>query len=181
MTDIDKRALALRVKPLEWSWPTAKNNHLWIAKSILGDFVVGFDDGWHATLDAHQGWEWEPENDPRSYDGPSPAMGACQEYLERVLLSAVEPDPALAAFLREAVDGWNFDMSAAPKTSEKDSTAKPFLALCRDEFDGCIDQRVVWWEPKLNKGRGYWYGDRDIEEHPYAWRPLPAPPAEEGK
>lgn len=98
--------------------------------------------------------------------------------IRRVL---TEQRDALAAILREAVEGWNFDMDAAPKTSEMDMAAKPFLGLCRDRIDDHVDQRIIWWEPKMNKGRGCWYSDRDLEEHPYAWRPLPAPPAEEGK
>ena len=77
------------VKPLEWREPTRANNGLWIAESIFGTFSVGFDDGWHACIEDGIQWEWEPENDPRSYEGPFAAQEACQRYLETRIRSAL--------------------------------------------------------------------------------------------
>jgi hypothetical protein len=61
-----------------------------------------------------------------------------------------------------------------PKTGA-DMVAKPFLAWCPDETapDGG-DIRVIWWEPKLNKG--CWYSDREVVEKPTHWLPMPEAP-----
>lgn len=83
---------AVRVKPLIWSEPSKANNGCWTAESIFGTFSVGFDDGWHASIDDGLRWEWEPENDPRSYEGPSTAQAACQAFLDSRILSALASD-----------------------------------------------------------------------------------------
>jgi hypothetical protein len=68
-------------------------------------------------------------------------------------------------------------IETAPKSSKDDYKARAFIAWCPDDTapDGG-DQRVVWWEPRMNKGAGLWWGDRDLEEHPTHWKPLgPSP------
>ena len=79
------------VKPLEWQEPTQLNNGCWTAKSILGTFSVCFEDGWYACLEDGARWEWEPENDPRCYEGPYAAQAACQTLLDTRIRSALLP------------------------------------------------------------------------------------------
>lgn len=75
--------------PVTESWKAS-----WTAESIIGEFIVGFDDGWYAQLEHGLKWEWEPENDCRTYEGPSAAMEACQEHfdaqVESVLVNLVK-------------------------------------------------------------------------------------------
>lgn len=92
-----KAALSVRtahssgVKVLEWREAEHIDDHTaWCATSIIGEFVVGFDDGWYAMLDDWK-WEWEPDNDPRTYEGPSAGQAACQAYFEARILSALSP------------------------------------------------------------------------------------------
>jgi hypothetical protein len=84
-----RKGAEVAFKPLEWSEPARANNGLWIAESIFGTFSVGFDDGWRAGIEDGIQWEWEPENDPRSYEGPFAAQSACQAYLETRIRSAL--------------------------------------------------------------------------------------------
>lgn len=70
------------VKPLVWQEPSRETNGSWTAKCLLGTFSVAFDDGWHAELEDGLRWEWEPEQDPRSYNGPFEAQRACREFYE---------------------------------------------------------------------------------------------------
>jgi hypothetical protein len=90
------RALALagtaQVKPLAWREPEKLTN-VWTADSVLGTFSVGFLDGWYACLEDGDRWEWEPENDPRSYDGPYAAQAACQAHFDSRILSALATGP----------------------------------------------------------------------------------------
>lgn len=77
------------VVTLEWHEAEHIDDHTaWFARSIIGEFVVGFDDGWYATLDDWK-WEWCPDDDPRTYEGPSAGQKACQEYFESQVLSAL--------------------------------------------------------------------------------------------
>jgi hypothetical protein len=77
------------VVTLEWREAEHIDDHVaWCASSIIGEFVVGFDDGWYATLDDWK-WEWCPDNDPRTYEGPSAGQKACQAYFEGRILSAL--------------------------------------------------------------------------------------------
>lgn len=71
------------IKPLVWQEPCRETNGCWTAKCILGTFSVAFDDGWHAELEEGLRWEWEPELDPRSYEGPSEGQRACWEFYEK--------------------------------------------------------------------------------------------------
>mgnify|MGYP001104097693 CR=1 FL=1 len=94
----------VKVKPLFWREPDKRSNGCWTADCILGTFSVGFDDGWHASLeDSH--WEWEPENDPRSYEGPSAAQAACQALLDFRIRSSLQPDTQAAAASAPAQEG----------------------------------------------------------------------------
>jgi len=79
----------VEVKPLEWVEAEYIDDHVaWYAQSIVGRYEVGFDDGWYATLDDYK-WEWQPENDCRTYLGPSSAQQAAQADYERRILSAL--------------------------------------------------------------------------------------------
>ena len=80
----------VRVRKLEWVEPTKLTNGCWSAECELGVFSVAFDDGWHAELNDGRDWEWEPELDPRSYEGPYAAQRACQAYRDARILSAIE-------------------------------------------------------------------------------------------
>jgi len=94
---------------------------------------------------------------------------------------------ALSALPRaETDDGWR-TIESAPKTDPVNMRALPFLGWCPDKtapLGG--DIRVIWWEPVMQRAdetspRARWYGDRDVEERPTHWRPLPAPPAQAGE
>lgn len=80
----------MRVRKLVWVEPTKLTNGCWCAECELGVFSVAFDDGWHAELNDGRDWEWEPEMDPRSYEGPYAAQRACQAYRDARILSAIE-------------------------------------------------------------------------------------------
>ena len=78
---------AVRVNPLVWR----QNAHgIWYADSILGEYSVGFDDGWWAQADGRDPWEWEPAEDPRRYSGPSAGMAACEAHYQARILSAFD-------------------------------------------------------------------------------------------
>jgi len=82
---------APKVKTLVWEGPTRATNGTWVAKTIIGNYCVGNDDGWHATLyDGIDKWEWEPEEHPKSYKGPHAAKAAAQADYERRILAAIE-------------------------------------------------------------------------------------------
>ena len=83
----DLAARGVRVKALEWK----QGRHgEWSAKSVLGLYEVGFDDGWWAQLEGGVVWDWQPENDPRSYCGPEAGMLACKADYEARILAALE-------------------------------------------------------------------------------------------
>lgn len=100
--------------------------------------------------------------------------------------------PAFSAALSSAIpraeadDGWR-TIESAPKTDPVNMRALPFLGWCPDKtatLGG--DIRVIWWEPVMQRAdetspRARWYGDRDMEEQPTHWCPLPAPPAQAGE
>lgn len=75
--------------------------------------------------------------------------------------------------LRERLQ-WR-DIATAPKTPNLNIGAYDFLGWCPDPdaLHGG-DRRVCWWEPGMKK----WWGDRDLEDHPTRWMPLPDAPAE---
>lgn len=78
------------VKPLEWEEATNIEDHsAWRAETIVGTYEVGFDDGWYSWLN-DGAWEWQPENDCRTYYGPSAGQAAAQIDYERRILSAIE-------------------------------------------------------------------------------------------
>jgi hypothetical protein len=67
-------------KPLEWDY--VSNTQTWQAKSGLGEYSVGFDDGWWGELIGNIQWEWEPDCDPRTYYGPDAAQSAAQAHAD---------------------------------------------------------------------------------------------------
>lgn len=69
-------------------------------------------------------------------------------------------------------------ISTAPKADKDSTQAISFIGWCPDDTaPGGGDQRVVWWEPRMKKGAGCWWGDRDLEETPTHWKQLGEPPA----
>lgn len=86
----ERANLAPTVKPLEWE---KTRYDLWEAKSSTGEYCVGFDDYWWAELNDGMGWEWVPDVDPRSFDGPYAAMQAAQTEHERRILSDLTTAP----------------------------------------------------------------------------------------
>lgn len=80
-----------KVRQLEWNEPGPRSNYCWTAECIIGTFSVVFEDGWSAMLeDGHKPWQWEPDQDPRSYHGPYVAMSACQEHFVSQVRSVLE-------------------------------------------------------------------------------------------
>jgi hypothetical protein len=67
-------------RPLVWDY--VSNTITWQAKSGLGEYSVGFDDGWWGELIGNIQWEWEPDCDPRTYYGPDAAQAAAQAHHE---------------------------------------------------------------------------------------------------
>jgi hypothetical protein len=65
-------------EPLDWDY--VSNTHTWQAQSPYGEYSVGFDDGWWGQLIGNIPWEWEPDCDPRTYDGPAAAQAAAQDH-----------------------------------------------------------------------------------------------------
>ena len=79
----------VRVKALEWKeYP---EQGFWRADTPLGEYSVGFDDGWWAQLEGVEFWEWEAPEDPRCYSGPEAGMLACKADYEARILAALEP------------------------------------------------------------------------------------------
>lgn len=78
------------IKPLEWDEPSKATNQCWVARTVLGTYSVCFEDGWYAVLeDGATCWEWDPEQDPRSYHGPHAAQTACRAHYESTLKQAL--------------------------------------------------------------------------------------------
>lgn len=90
----------VRVKPLEWR----ETREFWEARTPLGDYRCGFDDGWWAELEGPTPWEWESPEDPRCYDGPSAAMLACKADFDQRILPTLEPAPTHEAGYISALD-----------------------------------------------------------------------------
>ena len=97
---------------------------------------------------------------------------------DRYRLCMDEARAALSA-MPTAGDGWQ-DIASAPKTDPANMRALPFLGWCPDRtapLGG--DIRVIWWEPHISRDgetKACWWGDRDMQEFPKFWRPLPPPP-----
>lgn len=79
----------VRIKPLAWDEIVRTGYTLWTAKSILGTYSVGFDDGWWACLEDGTLWEWNPDVDCRTLSGPSASQRACQAHFEAEIRSAL--------------------------------------------------------------------------------------------
>lgn len=88
-----------KVRPLVW----VERNGVWYAGTIIGEYSVGFDDGWWCELSGPAHWDWEPSEDRRSYCGPSAAKAAAQADYEARILAALTTQPAPdAQVIREA-------------------------------------------------------------------------------
>jgi len=120
---LQARPAGVAVKPLEWLEPSGKTNGCWVAESILGTYSVVFEDGWCAVLEDGFGWEWEPENDPRSYEGPKAAKDACQAHLGTQVLAALAPaDPAPVS------------VGAAARVAHLERVLEPFNRMAGELF-----------------------------------------------
>lgn len=120
------------VKALIWNEPATMNNGCWTADCILGTFSVSFDDGWYACLEDGARWEWEPENDPRSYEGPLAAQAACQAHLETNVLSALTSAPAPAV------------TEPAEKAVDLERISKSLASMLIEYVDGGINSNQNW-------------------------------------
>ena len=109
----------MRVRKLVWVEPTKLTNGCWCAECELGVFSVAFDDGWHAELNDGRDWEWEPELDPRSYEGPYAAQRACQAYRDARILSAIEDAGA-----REGAEPLTMPVAHDPRSPASGGTTK---------------------------------------------------------
>lgn len=107
----------------------------------------------------------------------------CHQH-KRAIVSALREASALKEEVEKLrAQDWQ-PIETAPKTDPVNMRALPFLGWCPDKtapLGG--DIRVVWWEPLMQRAdetspRARWYGDRDMEERPTHWRPLPAPPSD---
>ena len=67
-------------RPLVWGY--VSDTHTLQAQSPYGEYSVGFDDGWWGQLIGNMPWEWEPDCDPRTYDGPDEAQAAAQAHAD---------------------------------------------------------------------------------------------------
>jgi hypothetical protein len=91
MTVKRQLAEAREVKPLEWKeYP---DQGFWRADTVIGEYSVGFDDGWWAQLEGVEFWNWETPEDPRCYSGPNAGMLACQADFTARILSALKDTP----------------------------------------------------------------------------------------
>lgn len=99
--DLASSQAPVAVKALHWDEAVNIETHeAWRADTVVGMYEVGFSDGWYATLDDWK-WEWEPENDPRTYAGPGAAQSACQEHYAQLIRSALVEAPQPAPSVRE--------------------------------------------------------------------------------
>ena len=84
MTPAELTARGVRVRALEWK----EFPGFWRADTALGEYSVGFYDGWWAQLEGVEFWEWETPEDPRFYLGPEAGMLACKaDYEARISAS----------------------------------------------------------------------------------------------
>lgn len=77
------------VPDLDWTENT--KNGVWTVETIVGEYSVGFDDGWWAELYGPTCWEWALKENPRSFSGPSAAMAAAQADYEARITAALSP------------------------------------------------------------------------------------------
>ena len=124
-------AAALRVKPLQWKeYPNQGN---WRADTPVGEYSVGFDDGWWAQLEGVEFWDWQTPEDPRSYSGPEAGMRACKADYEARILATLEdsiPAPASSALdklIAEAVAAATPTMQRAARVLHDEAMAAAYL------------------------------------------------------
>jgi hypothetical protein len=86
MADAILEALPDMIAPLVWEHMIKVG--YWRSQSALGLYECGFDDGWWATLDGYQSWEWEPEEDPRSYSTEFAAQDAANTHHRAAIMAA---------------------------------------------------------------------------------------------
>jgi hypothetical protein len=79
-------ALPDMIPNLAWEYMTERG--YWCSQSALGLYECGFDDGWWATLDGYGYWEWEPEEDPRSYSTEFAAQDAANTHHRAAIMAA---------------------------------------------------------------------------------------------
>jgi len=79
-----------KILPLEWTQANGDAHPEWRARSIVGEYTVGFDDGWYVQLEDGLKWEWEAGEDPRAIEGPELPRRVCQAHYESTVLSAFD-------------------------------------------------------------------------------------------
>jgi len=77
------------MRPKRLVWDYIANTHTWQSQSPYGEYSVGFDDGWWGQLIGNMPWEWEPDCDPRTYDGPDAAQAAAQDHADAQWLASL--------------------------------------------------------------------------------------------
>lgn len=110
------------VRRLEWGEPCPSSNMCWTAKTAIGTYYVANDGGyWGAGLEDNLRWEWEPEDDPRSFRGPESAQSACQEHFASVIRSGLDdqPPPATTDTLYGVQAGIDHALSPDDETLER--------------------------------------------------------------
>ena len=128
---------AVKVKPLVWEYVSITNT--WQAKCELGEYSVGFDDGWWAQLEGATYWDWDSPEDPRSYIGPISAQFAAQADYQARILAAVEAVPiaqTVAAERAACTEELRLAVAAA-RAEERELAAKV--------AEGCPDSHWAWW------------------------------------
>ena len=85
-TDAILAALPDMIPNLAWEY--VSQGGYWRSQSALGLYECGFDDGWWAALDGYQYWEWEPEEDPRSYSTEFAAQAAANTHHRATIMAA---------------------------------------------------------------------------------------------
>ena len=70
------------------AWDYMNRGGYWRSKTALGIYECGFDDGWWSSLDGHMAWEWEPEEDCRSYATEFAAQAAANTHHRAAIMAA---------------------------------------------------------------------------------------------
>jgi hypothetical protein len=84
----------VKVKPLEWEYPTDATNGCHVARCAFGTYSAVNEQGWYVTLDEHpygQGFEWSAPDMRMTFED---AKAAAQADYNARILSAIAPSEA---------------------------------------------------------------------------------------
>lgn len=84
----------VKVKPLEWEYPTDATNGCHVARCAFGTYSAVNEQGWYVTLDEHpwgQGFEWTAPDMRMTFED---AKAAAQADYEARILAALAPSDA---------------------------------------------------------------------------------------